>query len=106
MNLTVDQVWDLAIAQCTYVAENYKPGVNTVIDLKKEWLKKNGFAYLEGDCFFCQYAKDKGGAKCTFCPGKLVDPDFSCGHPDYKWDSKPVALLAEFKRLNAIRNKR
>ena len=106
MNLTLDKIWDLEIAQYTYVAEHYKPGVNTVDDLKTEWLEKNGFADLECGCFFCQYTKDKGGAECELCPGKLVDPDFNCGHPDYKWDSKPVALLAEFKRLNAIRNKR
>ena len=104
---TLNQTWDLCLQMWKWIAETYD-GTISVWALKQTWLNDNGFADIKlyGNCFFCGYDSGCGfdsDNPCRNCPGRLVDPDFYCAHPNYNFRDKPVEFYNELLRLNQIR---
>jgi len=106
---TLNQTWTLCLRMWWWVAKVWQtPRYRRydIVDLKRIWLRKNGFrySYLRGDCFFCENKNicnidscDKG------CPGVLVNRVFDCCDYDYHYENKPVKFYKELLRLNRIR---
>lgn len=104
--LTLNQTWTQCLRMWQWIAEVWQtPRYRRyyVSELKKIWLRKNGFySYqLRDNCFFCEY---KGASLCRIaCPGALVNPNFSCDHYAYNYINNPVEFYKELLRLNRIR---
>ena len=97
---TLNQTWVLCLGMWQWIAKVWTPDGTKIYKLKTQWVINNGFRDFEiyGNCFFCDLA-----VSCEECPGRLVDPDFSCHTPDYSYEEKPVAFYKELLRLNRIR---
>ena len=105
--LTLDQAWEYGLAQYKYVSENFDPDDDnrTVSDLKKEFLKNNGFIpdNIASHCFFCEYDRQRDKQRgCFYCPARLVDHDFYCDE-DPRWDKDPIGFYGRILKLNEIR---
>ena len=102
ITLTFDMAWDLCLKRWDWVKAQIEAGPKlSVIALKRQWCKENGFGGVPVYCFFCEY--DSLGRDCVNCPGRLVDPEFACCHSEYHYEYKPLAFHAELVRLNKIR---
>lgn len=97
---TLNQTWVLCLRMWRSISKRWT-GRIPVWELKARWLKANKFPNntIEEDCFFCDYCF----SGCSQCPGRLVDPDFSCTNEDYDYEDEPVAFYKELLRLNRIR---
>ena len=103
--LTLDKAWEYELAQYKFVSENYGYcDERTVHELKKEFLKNNGFGHeaIDQDCFFCEYDKKNKETRCKQCPARLVDHDFYCDE-DPRWDKDPIGFYGRILKLNEIR---
>ena len=105
ITLTLDMAWDLCLnQQWDWIKAEIEAGsLLSVEGLKGQWCRENGFDGVHGCCFFCEYSKQFWGSGCDNCPGRLVDPEFSCCHSEYHFENKPLAFHAELVRLNKIR---
>lgn len=105
--LTLNQTWTLCLRMWKWIAKEWKKTGDSVSDLKKQWLKENGFevsCWESINCFFCVFdAAHDPEAECRCCPGVLVDSGFVCGDEEHSWASDPPAFYAELLRLNRIR---
>ena len=100
--LTLDETWKNCLAMYTWIAEVWKKG-DSIITLKRQWLDKHmPDVWVQNDCFFCDYAQNRGGCG-NGCPGKLVDWDFDCCSDFYNYEDKPKKFCEELVRLNKIR---
>lgn len=107
--LTIDQTWEQCLAMWKWISRRCKGKYwywceNNVSALKIHWLKQHGIkdGEINQNCFFCH----KSGAInycCPECPGKKVDPIFSCMCGEYDFEESPRKFYAELKRLNKIR---
>lgn len=100
---TLNQTWVLCLRMWRWIAKVWQtPRYRRygVCDLKKTWLRKNRFRYLQNDCFFCEFDR---GFSCSSCPGKLIVLDFNCCDDEYDYEEKPVEFYKELLRLNRIR---
>ena len=97
---TLNQTWILCLRMWRWIAKVWTPNGLSVCELKSQWVIDNGFRNYEvyGNCFFCSLAES-----CWECPGRLIDPDFSCLNRDYDYEEKPVEFYKELLRLNRIR---
>jgi len=101
---TLNQTWTLCLRMWRSISKAKMANPRLWVSaLKRRWLHDNGFKNLKGDCFFCEFKKEKRG--CFGCPGKLVDTDtgFNCCTGSYHYRYKPVAFYKELLRLNRIR---
>lgn len=96
---TLNQTWILCLRMWRWVAG--QKGV--ISDLKIQWFSDNGFEYIALDCFFCDYTLNKKSGGCKACPGRLVDPTFSCTTKKYNYEYNSGAFYKELLRLNRIR---
>lgn len=107
--LTLNQTWTQCLRMWRWITEVWQTPRYKRYDvgqLKKIWLKKNGFnpSTVRASCFFCEYKRRKNLCFCyTACPGALVDPDFVCDNYNYHYAYKPVEFYKELLRLNKIR---
>ena len=107
---SLDETWTYCESMWIWIAAQIESGsVFSVEGLKAEWLSIHGFARVYNcGCFFCDYAyhanKRKGGMfMCrNHCPGKLVDPGFSCCHVDYHWTDNPIAFKNKIVAMNKM----
>ena len=96
---TLNQTWVLCLRMWRWIVKQIREGSKlTVYELKSQWLSDNGFEHVSGECFFCDVA-----ATCSYCPGRLIDPDFSCDADAYDYRKNPAGFLKELLRLNRIR---
>ena len=106
ITLTLDMAWDLCLEQWDWIKAQIEAGPKlSVITLKMQWCKENGYEGVRSICFFCEYDKQCRGERpcCDFCPGVLVDPEFNCNKEKFHYHSRPLAFHAELVRLNKIR---
>jgi hypothetical protein len=87
----------------------------TIHSIKRLWLELNGYGDICCDCFFCQYADERGGqfnypedikSPCSKCPGTLVDSDFDCephNSDDPCWIDNPREFYQKLLKLNEQR---
>ena len=99
---SLNDVWAECLRMWAWIVEQVKAG--NIGYLKAVWLEDNGYGEcdISNDCFFCQYSILPGDT-CTHCPGKLVDRNWHCENPAYRWYDHPIEFNAEIKRLDAIR---
>ncbi len=100
---TLNQTWTLCLRMWRWIAKVWTPDGPHIFVLKDRWLNENGFSEesIFCNCFFCQFQKEIGG--CSQCPGKLINPSFSCYDVAYIYQIKPVKFYQELLRLNRIR---
>ena len=105
ITLTLDMAWDLCLEQWDWVRAEIEAGSKlSVIALKEQWCKENGYEDVRSVCFFCEQPRiDFDSPLCVNCPGRLVDPKFYCCHSEYHFENKPLEFHAELVRLNKIR---
>ena len=107
ITLTLDMAWDLCLEQWDWIKAQIEAGSKlSVGTLKEQWCKENGYEDVRSVCFFCVYAThqlSRIDSFCVNCPGRLVDPEFSCCHSEYHFENKPLEFHAELVRLNKIR---
>jgi len=99
---TLNQTWTLCLRMWKKVKNKFAKDGKTISELKREWLRENGFVYrgtIQGNCFFC----DASPVTCDTCPGKLVDHNFMCATEEYDYETKPDLFYKELLRLNRIR---
>lgn len=113
MKRTLDQTWTLCLRMWKHITRRIEdvenpidlpPGYLTeVIFLKEKWLEDNSFGDedIMSDCFFCEHCRNRVG--CCLCPGRLVDPEFDCEHPEHHYRENPREFYRELLRLNRIR---
>jgi len=103
---TLNQTWTLCLRMWRWIAKVWQtPRYRRydISDLKRIWLKKNGYKNgLWCDCFFCDY-KSRGVPCSVGCPGAMVDRNFRCTRFNYHWIRKPIEFYKELLRLNKIR---
>lgn len=111
-NLDLDRSWKLCKQMWKWISEEYTGLYNSeeeVAILKDQWLQDHNIRNVELDCFFCDWAKKTKaefttyGNYCNLCPGKLVDPKFSCVNPKYHYVDKPKAFYQKILHLDKIR---
>jgi hypothetical protein len=110
--LSLEKTWIECLKMWKWIVEQIKKDPNIgVITLKSEWLVKNKYKGLEGNCFFCDYDQStidsNGGIYnikiCKYCPGRLVNRKFNCEYTSYDWYDKPIAFYKKLLELNRIR---
>jgi hypothetical protein len=112
MNLTLDQTWELCLEMWDWIVE--QPGIkecqdleedSPVEELKYDWLKMKGYEpeSIENDCWFCKYTGSSHIDKCSDCPGRLVDIDFSCMNREYNYEYCPIEFHQKLIELNKRR---
>jgi len=104
MDRNLDLVWQEQLATSGFVAgfvdaqtQWSQAGKNSVNSLKCRYINK--FGDLDTTCFFCSYDEDFDAA-CTHCPGKSIDPSFSCNKPEYHYALCPVQFFNKILGLN------
>jgi len=102
---TLNQTWTLCLRMWKWIASVWETDTYkrfSAHDLKRIWLKNNGFVneWIYSNCFFCDYTND--GYGCDDCPGLMVDSNFHCSNLVYNYEFKPVAFYKELLRLNMI----
>lgn len=98
--LTLDEAWRLCLEASKWIAENYIPMVNSVSDLKIQWLDEHGYSNeVHCNCFFCEYGQQNSSMICNSCPGRLVDKDFSCCDPNCYYITDPKGFYSKIKKL-------
>ena len=105
ITLTLDMAWDLCLEQWDWIKAEIEAGSKlSVIALKEQWCKENGYEGVRSNCFFCEYVVQQFRCgRCVNCPGRLVDPEFHCCRSEYHFENKPLEFHAELVRLNKIR---
>lgn len=106
--LTLNQTWILCLQMWQWIAKVWQtPRYRRykIYQLKRIWCKKNGFNFLQHDCFFCDYTMKsmQNHEDCNMCPGKLIDFSFDCTDDNYYYSIYPVEFYKELLRLNRIR---
>lgn len=105
--LSLDETWVECLKMTKWLSENYDAEIDDIDERKIYYLAC--VCHMDGDdfpalqCFFCNYTNGYSGCKKS-CPGKLVDPAFSCTlgkGPHYISD--PIGFHENLLRLNAIR---
>ena len=107
--LTLNETWTECLKMWKWIASQKRKGdINSVHFLKEQWLGNNGYKEMSirSNCFFCEYISKCGRGNCGYCPGKKIDPEFSCCFSDYDYSYEPILFYKEIKRLNNIRLKR
>lgn len=101
---TLNQTWVLCLRMWRSISKIWDKDGPNIHNLKASWLRENGFALLDlkCNCFFCDWTGPDDNS-CNNCPGKLVNPSFSCCRLSYDYEDKPVAFYKELLRLNRIR---
>ena len=106
--LTLNETWAECLKMWKWIARQKRKGdINEVSFLKERWLEGNGYCAdnVVNYCFFCEYV-DKRDKGCSLCPGRKIDPRFSCSNSDYDYFDEPILFYKEIKRLNNIRLKK
>lgn len=77
-----------------------------VSEFKGQWLEDHDLDDdINSNCFFCGYSDDwEGRYYCDQCPGRLVDPKFSCMNGRYSFKIMPRKFLAKLLELNEKRD--
>lgn len=108
--LTLDETWRLCLKQWRWIAKQIRNGSTLPIEtLKRHWVNYHCLGEdISGNCFFCEYFEQSGSddEHCDKCPGKKIDPDFSCANPSYHYEYESLKFLKEVERLNKIRKGR
>ena len=100
----LDKCWKNCMSMRRWIAEKRVEGSVSVLDLKDEWLRKHNFTDIWNSCFFCDYVvKESTEHSCIGCPGKKVDPKFTCDHVEYSWSSYPIKFYNKLRSLNRKR---
>lgn len=107
---TLDKTWDLCLQMWLDISQKWAIDFSLSIGkLKYQWLKENGFEneYIFCNCFFCNFDDiiNNDDDDCRYCPGKLIDNNFSCLNDNYRYDRDPIVFYEELLRLNKIRLK-
>ena len=96
--MEIKDVWDDCIRMwewiCDELPNNWTPD-DSINRYKLKYVKKFNVPM----CSFCAYGRWKTGYKCGNCPGRLVDPDFSCFNREYSFEERPYEFLAKLKEL-------
>ena len=105
----LDRCWKNCLGLWKWVSENWVPGM-CIITMKKQWMQAHHFTrYRSSNCFFCQYAIDKGQevcdshGSCPNCPGVLVSPRFKCGNAMYSYIKSPKLFYKKLLKMDKIR---
>ena len=105
--LTLDRAWELCLQHRAWITEQIEAGSEKcILTLKEEWCAEHGFKNVKAGCFFCEYAEQNrsdGEDDCVNCPGRLIDPSFHCGRPEYDYEDEPIKFNAKLIELNKIR---
>jgi len=109
--LTLNETWVLCLQMRKWVATQRKKGSRvTISNLILRWLEKHRYqdGELDSDCFFCEYDRQhrRQRGPCSFCPGVLVEPGFSCTDDDCDYEERPIAFYAKLVELNKKRKRR
>lgn len=105
---TLAQTWKHCLAMWKWVAEHYIEGINTVEQLKEQWIEENGFRLKHtcSDCFFCDYSNRQKNTNCSVsCPGTMVAPRFDCFNSAYHYDDKPEKFYQKLLKMNQKRRR-
>ena len=109
MGYTLDETFTYCESMWIWITAQIEDGSEYNINqLKAQWLSKHGFIGVITDCFFCDYAyiangNTPGRDMCDIhCPGKMADPDFTCTHPDYSYDDKPIQFKNKILGLSKL----
>jgi hypothetical protein len=115
MKWTLDEVWCETLCMWQRIVNRYhENNTLSVPRLKREWLRDHGYSAVRNGCLFCEYAgtappepTGQDISICRNCPGRLVDPTFSCftlrRHGD--WYRDPVGFYERLCRLYLQRQK-
>ena len=105
--MSIAQVYNLCDDMWQWIKlqlQEVQPNV-FVADLKEEWCDEHGYR-LHASCFFCDYAKrTRWGWGCDVCPGRLIQPDFSCYNSPI-WYDQPIEFADLIHEMNIERKKR
>ncbi len=102
--LTLNETWEQCLAMWKWISRRCLNSLKDVNDLKKEWLKVNGFTRIHHDCFFCHKCpRSTHNAEHCGCPAKKIDKKFDCFNYDYGYREQPRKFYAKLKELNKIR---
>ncbi len=91
--MTLSKTWTECLRMWKWVSVQK----GSVRNLKRKWMRENGYKGIVANCFFCHYST------CSSCPGKLVDRSFSCCHEKYAYDKHPKKF---YKKLLSLKRKR
>ena len=101
---TLKAHWDKCIAMwvwvCNELPDDWTPKSHHSI----RWYKHQ-YTILHGGemCHFCGYnaefSDDSPVDSCDACPGRLVDPTFSCFDSEYHYEKNPHEFLTKLKEL-------
>ena len=102
---TLDETWKHCLQLWKWIAEEIKANSELgVVELKSKWFKKHDFGHIWGACFFCGWVTENpDAAGCASCPGKLVDPEFGCGNPEYCHYNHPIKFYEKLLELDKKR---
>ena len=102
MKMNLGDTWKNCLSMWRWIAKEVRGGdQRSVCELKTVWLNNHDLdGLVTDDCFFCDYGKD-----CQTCPGRRVDPKFTCDDISCHWDSHPIAFYNKLVSLNRKRLK-
>lgn len=107
INTKLDRTWIDCISLWKWVSKWWLLTGIDVVTLKRWWFWRHPFKRRAGGfqrCFFCHYARVPYTSGCIErCPGKLVDPKFTCIADEYHYRWHPDKFCAELVRLNELR---
>lgn len=115
----LDRVWYDCERLWEWVSSQWVKKHQEIVGLKARWFICHPFKIRSGGeshCFFCTHATKAWYANignrperfeewtsCDYCPGKLVDPEFSCMDNIHHYRFHPDLFYEEIKRLNILR---
>lgn len=109
LTISLDTAWTDCLAMWKYIANTYAKTHEPAVVLKTRWLRGNGYEPRDvvAGCLFCHYDSqcDNTQMNCSFCPGELVDPFFSCECRDYNWRARPIEFYEKLLALDSLRHK-
>lgn len=120
-NLTPDIAWTECLKMWKWISDEIIAGYNDktdlghtyiVHDLKRKWLRENGYKNisLDNHCFFCELAGGwNGGKGCSKCELYIHGNGFICNDESYElygkfnYQSFPISF---YKKIVEINNNR
>ena len=106
---TLDEVWTACKHMWTDMTTLPRyTQIDNILSRKIRWLKDHGYDSDEiaGGCFFCHHNKKHRASDaevCSQCPGRLVDPLFTCLDGDYDYWSFPERFRDKIIELDERR---
>ena len=99
-DLILDQAWERCLAMWEEIAEAGVTGEDVEIMKEAILLRDYKSQDVLHDCWFCEYAG--AWVTCSYCPPRMVDPDFSCTNTRYNYMRRSVEFYQKILELYEI----